>query len=92
MMIKLLIRASKGKPLIRIFIEARKALVYAANPERIKEVQAGDSFPVGFPLEDVFEYDEALYGELLAEWKTQGKTRASAWEAARPWALGEFPT
>ena len=54
-------------------------LVYLANPDRIDLIRAGDSDPVGFPIEDCYSFDEATFSRLRSEWEASGK--AHGWGA-----------
>ncbi len=77
-----LVRAYKGEPLKRVVIECGKRVVYVANPNRMVEIASGQSYPVGFPYEDVFKFDSDLYARLSGEWESSGQTGPSLWRQA----------
>jgi hypothetical protein len=79
-----LARAYGGEPLQRALVELGATVAYLANPTRLAAVEAGESYPVGFPNEDVFDFDEDLYARLRGQWERDGKTDQSLWSQARP--------
>lgn len=83
--IDVLARAYRDEPLRRIAIETGELVVYLANPEYLKEVEAGESDPVGYPREDVFEFDADLYRRLREQWEHEGRTDDILWRSARPY-------
>jgi hypothetical protein len=80
-------RASAGEPVQRIFIEAGERVFYLANPARLDAVRRGDSEPVGFPKEDVFEFDEATFADLVEQWARQRATDPATWQTLKPYGL-----
>jgi hypothetical protein len=80
-------RADRGKPVRRLALETGKRVVYLANPERIDAVEAGESYPIGFPMEDVFEFDEAVFAILVEQWARQRATDPAIWRKLKPYAL-----
>jgi hypothetical protein len=79
---KVLVRAFGGEPLDRVVVEHGERVIFLAHPGRIAAVQAGDSYPVGFPREDVFVFDAALYERLKYQWDSQGLTESALWAEA----------
>jgi hypothetical protein len=79
--------ASGGKPLKRIFIENGERVFYLANPERIAALTAGKSDPVGYPQEDVFEFDEDVFAALADQWARQRATDPATWAKLRRYEL-----
>lgn len=77
-------RAYRGEPIMRIATERCNGLIYLANPERIEAVQAGASYPVGFPEEDVFALDKPLFQRLRSQWEATGATDKALWACASP--------
>lgn len=61
-----------GEPLARMLIAEDNGLSYIANPARIGAVESGDSDPVGFPNEDIYEYDDESFREAAAFWLATG--------------------
>jgi hypothetical protein len=75
--------ASGGEPLRRILTDIGERVFYLANPERIAAVEAGESHPIGFPMEDVFEFDEAVFAALVEQWARQRGTDPATWGKLR---------
>ncbi|WP_426954731.1 hypothetical protein [Muricoccus radiodurans] len=82
---KVMVRAYRGEPVEMMVCDVEKNSVYAARPERLRAVATGESRPVGFPGEDVFCFDAALFSRLREEWRAAGQTNDGAWEPARPY-------
>lgn len=61
-------RAYRGEPLKRVAMETGRGLVYVAAPEAIRAIGVGESYPVGFPAEDVFVFDSKAYEKLRSSW------------------------
>lgn len=80
-----LVRAWGGEPLKRVVISASRALVYAANPESLARIASGETDPVGFPVVDVFEFDEERFAALAVTWKTVQRTEPPQWEGLQPY-------
>jgi hypothetical protein len=72
-----------GEPLRRMFIEAGERVFYLANPERIAAVEAGETDSIGFPQEDVFEFDEGAFAALAEQWARQRATDPATWSKLR---------
>jgi hypothetical protein len=70
-----------------LVIECGERVIYLANPDKVAAVQAGYSFPVGFPTEDVFDFDPELYDRLRSQWDRDGRTDPQLWNEATPFRL-----
>ncbi|PBB84589.1 hypothetical protein [Mesorhizobium sp. WSM3876] len=69
-MTRLAIAISSGmKPLVRTVHGRTKRLVYLSNPEHEASIRSGESTPLGFPIEDVYEYDAEIFAEMEAAWR-----------------------
>jgi hypothetical protein len=79
--------ASGGKPLKRMLIGVGDRVFYLANPERIAAVEAGETEPIGFPQEDVFQFDEDVFAALADQWARQRETDPAIWRKLKPYAL-----
>ncbi len=81
-----LVRGAGGAPLRRIVWENRVDKVMILNPDFYKRaLQQGDVRPVGFPPEDVFEFDLHLY-ERLRRSEARGRKGLDAlWAQAKPY-------
>jgi hypothetical protein len=89
-----LVRAWGGEPVKLVAITRGDGMVYAANPASLDRVVAGDSWPVGFPEEDVFQFDEEAYRTLLAKWRRARLLDRGQWHAtgARRYSRSEEAT
>lgn len=87
MLPKVIARAHQGEPLERIALETGRRVVYLANPARIDAVLAGESNAVGFPKEDVFEFDEAAFAALADQWARQLATDPATWQKLKRYDL-----
>lgn len=78
-----IVRAYRGEPLVRRVWEVMTNAVYVCSEERFQRLWRGErEWPAtGFPREDVFEYDGALYAVLQARWQTD----SSVWDRAVPY-------
>lgn len=83
MEVVVLARASRGEPLRRIAVGSGGRVLYLANPDRLDAVRAGESDPVGFPKEDVFEFDEGAFAALIEQWTRQRATDPAMWRKLR---------
>lgn len=81
-------RASQGEPLARTVISEKSNLIYLAHPARIDAIRAGETYPVGFPCEDVFQFDENLAERLTEQWRLTGCTDDALWSEAVLWRSG----
>ena len=61
-------RPYAGEPLERVAVWISDGLIYTANPDSIRLIEAGRSDPVGFPEGDVSEYDDGSYERLRDHW------------------------
>lgn len=70
-----IVRAFGGKPLVRRLWDVGKHVVYITN---------NSDGPVGFPIEDVFKYDQELIEEMEALYRS-GKwdwSKLTHWNSA----------
>ena len=84
-----LVRAFRGEPLCRTVIECGERVIYLSHPDKVAAVQAGYSFPIGFPSEDVFNFELQLYERLRSQWDHYGKIDQSLWNEATPFGMQE---
>lgn len=75
-------RADRGEPLHRVVLRTVGGKAVLSHPDRLADVEAGRVGPVGFPAEDVFPFDRALFDRLRAEWDKNGSTPAGLWPDA----------
>ena len=69
----------RGYPLKRVAMSSDNGLIYVANPALYDAVISGNSSAIGFPMRDVFSYDENLYNEIVNEYESYGKVEQTQW-------------
>ena len=57
-------RAYRGEPWRSFLVRETEKGAYLVGPETLSAFEAGECQPVGFPAEDVFEFDDALFSRL----------------------------
>ena len=72
-------RAFRGEPLKRAVVGAGGTVIYLANPEVLDLVESEELPAVGFPLEDVFVFDQSVFSALESEWRERGRTSGDLW-------------
>jgi hypothetical protein len=83
---QIIVRAYQGEPLVRVAVYLTKNKVYAANPASIDRVQRGESYPVGFPIQDCFLFESDIYNELLNNWNMERYTPNELWSRLKTYA------
>ncbi len=74
-----LVRDADERPLKRVLCGVTNRLAYVANPASLSRIDSGETFPVGFPIGDVFEFDETVFNEI--------RRNPAEWGLARPLRL-----
>jgi hypothetical protein len=72
-----------------MFMGIGDRVFYLANPARIDAVKAGETDPVGFPQEDVFEFDERVFATRTDQWERQRATGPATWRKLRRYSATE---
>ena len=78
-----LARAARGEPWRCLLIRTTDKASFLVGPESLAAFEAGECQPIGFPAEDVFEFDAALYDRLRAQWDSDRRTDDALWKSAR---------
>jgi hypothetical protein len=81
-----LARAYRGEPLRRVVVEHTDRAAFLVSPNSLAAFVAGEIGSAGFPIEDVFEFDDALYQRLREQWERESRTDEMLWRSARPYA------
>jgi hypothetical protein len=76
-----IVRAFGGEPLRRVVVNIGERLIYIANPDLLERVNSGESSAVGFPPDDVFDFDDKAFSALRSEWNEKGHTKL--WSSLR---------
>lgn len=86
-----LARAWGGEPLQRLAIEEGQGVVYIAHPAYADAIEAGEAEPAGFPVEDIFEFDEAVFAVLADQWARQRATDPATWQKLKRYEIRKEP-
>jgi hypothetical protein len=78
-----LVRAYEWKPLERKVWSIGKTTIMLSNPVLFESIEAGKAWPMGFPIEDVFQFDEGLYKQLIKAYE-----RGAGEKLIKLWAKG----
>ena len=78
-----LARAARGEPWRCLLIRTTDKAAFLVGPESVAAFETGECQPIGFPAEDVFEFDAALFDRLREQWERERQTDAALWQAAR---------
>ena len=76
-------RAYRGEPWRSLLVGETEKGAYLVGPESLSAFEAGECQAVGFPAEDVFELDDALFDLLRQQWEREGRTDDALWQSAR---------
>ena len=78
---RVLVRADRQRPLERIIVAEGKRVFYRSRPDLFAQVaKAGGG--VGFPKDDVFQYDPDLFAKLSEQWDASGQVDLETWHCA----------
>lgn len=75
-------RAYRGEPWRALLVSATEKAAYLVSPESLPAFEAGECTPVGFPAEDVFEFNDALFDRLRQQWESSARTDDAMWQSA----------
>jgi len=76
-----IVRAFGGQPAHLVEIERSNRLAYVAAKASLGRLESGESEPIGVPLEDVFEFDEEKFNQLITLWHLSGgKAELELWK------------
>lgn len=84
---RVIVRAYGDRPLERILCGENTRLAYIGRPDLYEAFLEGKSGAVGFPWDDVFEFDQDIYMKLSAEFDN-GRNMTLAWQQAIPASRG----
>lgn len=82
-----IVRAFRGVPLARKIWDVGERVIYLTNEEGLEKLTSGRSAPppLGFPVEDIFRFDERLYKRLESAHKRRDRNLAGIWSEAKPY-------
>lgn len=74
-----------GRPLIRRVWDSNDEVVYVCSEERYNFLLSGedDRYPIGFPREYVFGYDQSIVGTLSSLWQVD----PNIWNSLELWDM-----
>jgi hypothetical protein len=73
------------RPLKRLIIARTKGLTYLANSVLEDAVENGESWPIGFPSEYVYAFDEAVFSEMECCLREGRKVPKELWLKLTPY-------
>jgi hypothetical protein len=79
-------KAYRGEPWRCFALRTTERAAFLAGSNSLEAVEAGECQPVGFPIEDVFEFDADLFRKLSEQWEREGRTDDALWRLARPYS------
>jgi hypothetical protein len=85
---RLIVRDYKGDALERVLVEVANGLVYVANPDLVEAVNCGDSYPVGFPIEDAYLFDKTWLLSIRTKRGRVNQISKDDWGRLRPYGEG----
>ena len=88
---RVMARAYGDCPTEAVVWEARGGLIYLSNPRSIDRVDRGETHPLEYPREDVFAFDEELYGRLLSAHHENKNELSRLWELATRYSPEHVP-
>ncbi len=74
-----------GKPLKRVLMTTSEQGVHVADPGMLHAIKFGISAPTAVDPELVFNFDEPIFDDLVAQWQAEKQTCATTWAK-----LGQF--
>lgn len=77
-----IVRDFRGQPLQRVVVDVGQRLVWVANPMMLDRIQSGVSSAVGFPINDVYRFEKAIFLDMEEEWKQNECT--NKWADLKP--------
>jgi hypothetical protein len=88
-----IVRALGGEPARRILLSNTADAVFVCREEDYDAIVAGNrpAPMIGFPQDDVFECDEAVFAALADQWARQRNTDPSTWRQLRRYSAAAEP-
>jgi hypothetical protein len=78
-------RAYRNRPLKRLLLETVNDRGFICHPDTLEDYKNGNSYPVGFPLIDLFHFNEQLFARLESAFRRRDKRAiANIWTECRP--------
>jgi hypothetical protein len=68
-----MVRAFGNRPLKRLLLETTNDKGFICHPDTLEDCKTGNSYPIGFPLIDVFHFDEQLFARLESAFRRRDK-------------------
>jgi hypothetical protein len=80
---RVIVRGYGGQPAVRRVWGFDEATVFVADERTFLKIELGDprAYPAGFPVADVFEYDETIVSQI-DNWSAED---AFAWDGMKRW-------
>ncbi len=81
---RVVVRAFAGEPLERVVCGSANSIVHVLYPGSVANFEASHTGGIGFPWNDVFEFDTVVFERLRTQW---AERRDADWSDARPYVL-----
>ena len=85
-----LVRAAGGEPLVRAVVSVGEKHIYVSREDLLKAVDSGDKYPVGFPKDDVFQYDMVISTKLVLLWPCGESAINDIWNQCTPYSKASW--
>lgn len=84
-LIEVIARDHRGRPLRRLMLEVAAGKGFICHPDTYEDCRKGAAYPVGFPLSDLFIFDEQLFARLESAFRRKdNRSLKSIWGEAKP--------
>lgn len=74
-----IVQALGGKPLKRVVMTSAAKGVLVVDPGLLGEIESGVSQAATAPWDRVFNFDERIFDDLLAQWRSAQQTSVATW-------------
>jgi hypothetical protein len=77
-------RAWRGEPWRCVVVQSAGCAAFLTAEDQVAAMDAGEIAPIGFPAEDVYEFDLGIFDALCRQWESQHRTDDRLWHSAVP--------
>ncbi len=77
-------RAWRGEPWRCVVVQSTGRATFLTAQDQVAAIDAGEIAPIGFPAEDVYEFDRDIFDALRRQWESQHQTDDRLWHTAVP--------
>jgi len=76
-----IVKMLNGKPAKSVFLAAEKNEVVVCDPGSFSEIKCGFQNVTWVSTENVFNFDEKAFGQLVSQWESSRSTSSQIWAA-----------